>query len=1130
MKKRKIFTICSLFLVMLCSFLVASCGACTPEDSSSTIEPTITMPKKELLLDKEEMSILLGESDYILAETVGMDVNTPVTFQSLDENVATVDGIGVVQAKNIGSTTVTVTADGIEKTCTVHVTLGQYLPEISLKQIDGESATIGTDGALNFEPIVIFNHQEYTDATYSYNVVDETIGTVQNGVFTATGKIGSTAVTVYAEWRGQSGKTMATLQKVVTVTVAVPVIELYTKATFDGKAYDTYVSLAEVIGEENARDIQTNVLVGDDVIEIDSGRITALTYGKASITVTYKNAQAQTIEKRFDVIVQRPIAKYSEPINFSIMDGDIPVEALWGSAVEVTEAYFGTPTLKGEAVTVTDGKITEGISLTGKASERKTVTLLTETEGYTVELCVYTKLIDEAEDLSLFNLADKDITGVYLVTKDLDASGIPASMHTDFVNNGKKGFSHAFAGVFDGGGHTVTVNVTNGGLFGKLENATVTNTNFILNISGTTNGSGYNPTGLAYSASGTTVSNVYAQLNPADGLTVASNRTWTLSLIANMPALAGANAQDPVTTTNVVVVNNDDFAQLLANTEKHWVGGVLFFADGGRASVAIRDRYMQNVFVIAPEKLGNGYYVPMAGGTARQTFASNDEEGKADAEAKTEQGQYTYANVTRYASLKALCTTSHLQTLPAHIVKIIAEQSLEIEADGDLVQDGAELQKGEWTPITLQVGNTVLEDVRLQSSDEMVAVVDGSSVKVDTFGMTVITATGTAFGVELTVTFNVTAKVEAFAETLLFSGVDGVVDMQTVFGKETVLVHAYGVDGTVYTVEDGIITDLTNNANEALTKAVILETAEGQFKKVTFKVYTKLLDEAEDLAVFHLTDKDITGCYLVTQDIDASGISASVHPDFANAQTGGGANRGYGYKFTGTFDGNGHTVTANVTYGGLFGVLENATITNTHFVLYIGGNNSTANNTGNRPTGLAQTALNSTVSNVYAELKPGTGLLTNREWAISLITKAPKLVDGYLMLENVVVVNNDDFANLKVNTAWYTVGALFYEDAGRAYTNRDEYMKNVFVIAPKAFGSDHSGYVAMASGTALSTFASNDTDSKEAVDELLTNNAFYQFQNVTRYATVKAFVDGKAWENVLPDFIMDAVNADNMTA
>ena len=1116
MKKRKIFIISSLFLVMLFSVFAGACKSCKSCKSkgSDSIIPTITMPEKELTLDKAEMSILLGESDYILAETVGMDANTPITFTSSDESVATVDETGVIEAKSVGTATITVTADGVEKTCVVSVTLGKYLPELSLQQIDGDEATIGTDGAVNFQPVVIFNHKEYTDAKYTYEVADPTIGTVENGIFTATGKIGSTLVTVYADWCGQSGKTMAALRKTVTVTVATPIIELYTRASFEGKNYATSADILTIIDDENATEIQTSVLSGEDVISVSNNVITANTYGKASVSITYKDVAAQTVEKKFNITVERPIAEYSEELNFSIMDGDLPVTTIWGCAAEVVEAYFGAPLSQGGELTVTDGKITAGISLSGNTCERQTITLLTETEGYTVEFCVYTKFIDEASDLSIFALTDKDVTGVYLVTKDVDASDVEANAHTD-IKEGDWNFDYAFTGTFDGDGHTVIANVDKGGLFGNLKNATITNVNFVFNVTGARRvNTDKFPSGLAYGVTGaqatTTVSNVYATLNPASGLTAASSRDWALSLL-----VSGTTA---LVLDDVVVVNNDDFANLQANANG-WVAGALFYADGARGTDACNTQ-RTNVFVIAPEKLGNGYYVPMAGGTKKQNFASNDTAGAEDAKIKTgESTQYLYANVTRYASLQELCESSSVDVLPKRIVQTISEKLVVAELDGTPVQGGVFLQKNEPKTVVLKIGDTVLTDVRLQSSDESVATVQGNEVTVENFGVAVITATGTTFGIEITTEFSVTVEMNVYAQEVLFSGADGDVDMQAIFGEEVELLNAYGVDGTNYTVVNGKITDLTNFENEVLTKELILEVAGDKFMKVTFKVYTKLIDGKEDLAIFSLTQDtvaNITGCYLVTKDVDASDIAANAHTDIREGDW------NFDYAFTGTFNGGGHTVTVNVDKGGLFGNLKNATITNVNFVFNVTGSGRV--NTDKFPSGLAYGVLGSqattTISNVYAELNPTSGLTaaSSREWALSLLVSA----DKSLVLNNVVVVNNDDFANLKANANGWVGGALINYHSGRTdggYTNA--YIKNVFVIAPEKTGNGY--YVPMSGRHVSQGFASNDTAGVADAKTKTGNDTQYIYAGVTRYSTAQGFVDGNAWNGVIPDFVMDAV-------
>ena len=878
-----------------------------------------------------------------------------------------------------------------------------------------------------------------------------------------------------------------------------------------------------IIDDEKATDVQASVTVGDDVIDISNNLITVNKYGSASITITYKNADLKSVEKKIDILVQRPIAEYDESINFSIKDGYIPVTTIWGNEVTIKEAYVGTPLLKGEEISIEDGKVVEGISLNGNKSEQKTITLLTETEGYIVDIDVYTHLIDDANDLvETFNLTDKDITGAFLVTQDIDASDLGAIKHNDFYNaesgsGAKKGFDYAFKGTFDGAGHTIKVNVENCGLFGILKNATITNANFVLNISGITNGLGYNPTGLAYHAIDTTITDVYAELNVATGLTNASGRTWALSLISNIPTLNDGY----IMMQNVVVVNNDDFANLNANTEKHWVGGALFYNDNGRKSAASRAESIKNVFVIAPEQLGNGYYIPMAGGTVQQVFANNDAIGKENATEKTGQTQYLYDYVTRYATMESMYQNVDLDSLPTSLASKIIKDTLIIEVNGNAVNGGVELESGEWNTITLKAGETSLSDLQLHSSDDSIVIIDGTSIKMVGFGVATITATGKVFGIEITQTFSVVMTVETYEQEQLFSGLDGEVDMQTIFGEQAVLLNAYGTDGVAYTVVNGKIADLTNDTNEALTKTLILETTTHKFKKATFKVYTKILDDASDLAVLSLTKdtvKNITGCFLVTKDIDATNLTANQHTDIREGDW------NFNYAFTGTFDGNGHTIKANADKGGLFGVLNGATITNANFVLNITG--SARVNTDKMPVGLAYEAKSSKISNVYAQLNVGTGLSTaNRTWALALITNTDKTLE----MENVVVVNNDDFSKITPNSANWIGGALFYTDGSRLdIASHNAKMKNVFVIAPERM-SDSGLYVPMAGGTKVQVFANNDTvGAADAKNKTSVDQAVYT--KVTRYNTVSDFVKGFVWENNIPDFIMEDLLVSGTTA
>ena len=746
-------------------------------------------------------------------------------------------------------------------------------------------------------------------------------------------------------------------------------------------------------------------------------------------------------------------------------------------------------------------------------------------KAYTKPMKYVTQTLDEASDLSIFALTDKDVTGYYVVTEDIDAGDTIIHTDIDQLEDGEnaKDFDCKFKGVFDGNGHTVAVNVTNGGLFGVLENATVQNVKFIFNVqNGRFWSNKYFVTALAHEVTGsqatTKISNVYAELNPAENLNKNSSTPYALSLISN-----GSTA---VSLNNVVVVNNENFTSLKAST---WVAGALFFADAARAT-AVRDEIRKNVFVIAPETLGtlddegNPYYVPMSGGTAQQGFASNDTAGAADASERTgNNNQCIYANVTRYSDMKAFVEGLAWQNnVPDFIMQDLLISGTTAYVGETAVQNNGEVAMplNVAQSVALKIGETALTDVVLSCNDgDGIVEINNDALTLTGIDTATVTATGKMDDMSVSVTFTVTLKATTYEEVVLFSGADGDVDTKTIFGKETTLAAAFKEDGTPYTVADGKITDLTNTANAPVDTTVLLQ-ADNDFVYVTFKVYTKLIDGKEDLVVFSLTQDtvaNITGCYLVTKDIDASDIAANAHTDIRSGDW------NFNYAFSGTFDGGGHTVTANVDKGGLFGNLMNATITNVNFVFNVTG--SRYSSTDKWPSGLAYGVSGSqattTISNVYAELNPTSGLTaaSSREWALSLFVSA----DKSLVLNNVVVVNNDDFANLNANANGWGAALINFHSGRTDSGYRDTYIKNVFVIAPEKTGNGY--YVPMSGRHVSQGFASNDTAGAEAAKTNTGNSTQYIYAGVTRYSTLQDFVDGNAWNGVIPDFVMNEVNA-----
>ena len=87
--------------------------------NTETKEVTINVKKPEIKLDKTSKSVYVKES-FVLKPTIkGKD--TKATFKSSNTSVATVSDTGKVTAKKKGTTTITVSANGVSATCKVTV-------------------------------------------------------------------------------------------------------------------------------------------------------------------------------------------------------------------------------------------------------------------------------------------------------------------------------------------------------------------------------------------------------------------------------------------------------------------------------------------------------------------------------------------------------------------------------------------------------------------------------------------------------------------------------------------------------------------------------------------------------------------------------------------------------------------------------------------------------------------------------------------------------------------------------------------------------------------------------------------------------------------------------------------------
>lgn len=222
-------------------------------------------------------------------------------------------------------------------------------------------------------------------------------------------------------------------------------------------------------------------------------------------------------------------------------------------------------------------------------------------------------------------------------------------------------------------------------------------------------------------------------------------------------------------------------------------------------------------------------------------------------------------------------------------------------------------------------------------------------------------------------TVSVRASVADYDGVIDFSAADGTLPLEELFGSaDAVIVEAYDAEGPL-TVENNRILGIETTSEKPTERTITVCTEEYGYN-IRILPYTKIITKAEDLAYFKITNDvdgmgnasnvsgNFDGYYLLGNDIDAAGYTHATGINGIAA-----ANKVFIYNnfvdcgLTGTFDGNGHTI-SNMTINryGLFGVINGGTVKN------IGFENLAL--TGGNCCSLAYYTLGAVIENVYLDI------------------------------------------------------------------------------------------------------------------------------------------------------------------
>ena len=213
MKKRnKIFAF--LMFAAALSWMVVACQMDDPIVKDETIETSTTSSSTDttatpstVTMSQTTMTLTSGATGQLSATCTGTAASTTATWISSNSSVAQVDQNGLVNALTAGTTTITVTADGISATCLLTVTSSE-VTAVSVS-VSPSSVTLSSVGATT-QLTASVSPSNATNVTYTWTSGNTSIATVnQSGLVTAVAA-GTASITL---------KTNGGLSATTTVTV-----------------------------------------------------------------------------------------------------------------------------------------------------------------------------------------------------------------------------------------------------------------------------------------------------------------------------------------------------------------------------------------------------------------------------------------------------------------------------------------------------------------------------------------------------------------------------------------------------------------------------------------------------------------------------------------------------------------------------------------------------------------------------------------------------------------------------------------------------------------------------------------------------------------------------------------------
>lgn len=526
----------------LCFTAVLATGCYEGDTSSSSSAPQAV---ETLELENDSKVLTLGDRVELVASYKEIEGKT-LTWSSSAPSIVSVDENGYIEALKVGTATITAHYGTKTATCKVEVVLSGNVPTILFNSNMRDEITLMKSSAYDFSASVLFNGKQFADGEFEYYVGDESIATVVDGKLQTKDKAGSTQVSVFATWRGQTVHAKTVTVNVISESTVLlnggmlTSLSVYTVNSHEGEAYSTSQTISSVFVSEDGVEIEDYELsiIDEGIATLEkSGNewvVEANKAGKTNLIVSYDGK-----EFSFDVVVSRPVCNLDKIVDYSESDAKYYDEATQ-TMKPITELIEGFENLVSYEFAGKEYKIKES-ALSLYVGESNEVTLYNETVGYRMTINAYTMIVDELKDFEkIYAGATKtDIVGSYVLAKDIIEPATVLTMPTGMVANN-------FAGEFDGRGHVLSFTFEHTaqarfGLFGGfLKGATIKN--LALNNVTKNGSSGKNPAGIicgegsdgAPSTPQSTLENIYVDVkfsnSDSSNLAFMGNAMWAIAI------------------------------------------------------------------------------------------------------------------------------------------------------------------------------------------------------------------------------------------------------------------------------------------------------------------------------------------------------------------------------------------------------------------------------------------------------------------------------------------------------------------------------------------------------------------------------------------------------------------------